>query len=178
MVMFCSSRQEAWIWFSYHRKRGMCVFVYVCVYAYVCVYVCVGGRGVFMVIVSWGKGWIYVLKKSFPLMKNISPGSFQRKVKRIKVKWSGGLQSMGSQRVGHDWATSLFTCSVRNLYLSGIVCSAPEECSLNQLVSHLLKLQVNVLVSLLTIYLEMSVMILDPKETSSIWKTKFLRRLS
>ena len=28
----------------------------VCVYACVCVYVCVGGGGVFIVIVSWGKG--------------------------------------------------------------------------------------------------------------------------
>ena len=29
-----------------------------------------------------------------------------------KLPWTeepGGLQSMGSQRVGHDWATSLFT---------------------------------------------------------------------
>ena len=58
------------------------------------------------------------------------------------------------------------------------MCSAPEECSLNQLASHLLKLQVSLSVSLLTSYLEMSVMILDPEETSSIWKTKFLRRLS
>ena len=90
----------------------------------------------------------------------------------------GGLQSMGLQRVGHDWATSLSTCSVRNLYVCGIMCSAPEECSLNQLASRLLKPQVSLSVSLLTSYLEMSVMILDPKETSSIWKTKLLRRLS
>ena len=70
------------------EERNVCL--YVCVYACVCVYVCVGGGGVFIVIVSWGKGWVYVLKKSFPLMKSISPESFQRKVKRKKVKWSGG----------------------------------------------------------------------------------------
>ena len=45
-----------------------------------------------------------------------------------KIPWTeepGRLQSMGSQRVGHDWATSLslkdvgippFTCLLRNLY--------------------------------------------------------------
>ena len=40
-----------------------------------------------------------------------------------KISWTeepGGLQSMGSQRVGHNWATNTYLLTLNNKYLSEI----------------------------------------------------------
>ena len=65
-----------------HRYQGTIVYIYI----YVCVCVCV---------------CVYMLEKAMATHSSTLAW---------KIPWTeelGGLQSMGSQRVGHDWATSL-----------------------------------------------------------------------
>ena len=51
----------------------------------------------------WSQGW------ENPLEKEMATHSSTLAWKIPWTEESGGLQSMESQRVGHDWATSLFT---------------------------------------------------------------------
>ena len=53
--------------------------------------------------------WVQSLGQKDPLEKDLAPHS---SILAWRIPWTeelGGLQSMGSQRVGHDWATFNFT---------------------------------------------------------------------
>ena len=55
------------------------------------------------------ESWVWPLGREDPLEKEMATHS---SILAWRIPWAeepGGLQSMGLQRVGHDWATSLFT---------------------------------------------------------------------
>ena len=57
------------------------------------------------------KTWVRSLGQEDPLEKEIATHSC---ILTWRIPWtqeSGGLQSMGSQRVGHDWMTNTYTIS-------------------------------------------------------------------
>ena len=62
-----------------------------------------------------------------PLEKEIAPHSGTL---ACRIPWReepGRLQSMGSQRVGHDWATSLHTLTYTGLYVNCISIKLQEK---------------------------------------------------
>ena len=53
--------------------------------------------------------WVWFLGQEDPLKKGMATHS---RILAWRISWTeepGGLQSMRSQRVGHDWATNIFT---------------------------------------------------------------------
>ena len=57
--------------------------------------------------------WVWSLGQEDPLEKEMATHS---SILAWKILWSeepGGLQSMGLQRVGHDWATSHYSYVVK-----------------------------------------------------------------
>ena len=53
--------------------------------------------------------WVQSLGQKDPLEKEIATHS---SILAWRIRWTeepGGLQSVGSERVGHDWATNIFT---------------------------------------------------------------------
>ena len=59
--------------------------------------------------------WVRSLGQDDPLEKEMATHSSTLVWKIPWMEETGRLQSMGSQRVGHDWATSLYLL-LRNLY--------------------------------------------------------------
>ena len=60
--------------------------------------------------------WVRSLGREDPLEKEVAPHSSTLAWRIPWMEEPGGLQSMRSQRVGHDWATSLhFTSEVQSL---------------------------------------------------------------
>ena len=53
--------------------------------------------------------WIQSLGGEEPLEKGMATHSSILALEIPPAEESGGLQSMGSQRVGHDWTTNTFT---------------------------------------------------------------------
>ena len=56
------------------------------------------------------KTWVQSLGGEDPLEKKMATHS---SVLAWRIPWTddpGGLQSMGSQRVGHDWVTNIYMC--------------------------------------------------------------------
>ena len=101
---FCSFIMENWSLWSY---MYMCVYVCVCVCIYVYIYTHIGfpvdsdGKNILPAMQeTWTRslGWEDPLEGSMATHSSIVAG---------KIPWTeepGGLQSMGLQRVGHDWA--------------------------------------------------------------------------
>ena len=58
---------------------------------------------------SMQETWVWSLGGEDPLEKEMTTHSGILAWKTPWMEKPGGLQSMGSQRVGHDWVTSLFT---------------------------------------------------------------------
>ena len=69
--------------------------------------------------------WVLSLGWESPLGKDMTTHSSTLAWKGLWMEEPGRLQSMGSQRVGHDWATPLVHCKVSN-YLK--TCSASPCC--------------------------------------------------
>ena len=66
---------------------------------------------------AWSLGWDDPLEKGMVTHSSILSW---------RISWTeepSGLQSMGLQRVGHDWATNIFTLEKQRL--------ASKECSIN-----------------------------------------------
>ena len=78
----------------------------------------------------WSLAWVRSLGWEDPLEKEMATHS---STLTWKIPWTeepGRLQSMGSQRVGHDWATSL-SLSLSQYYLGFPYGSAGEESACN-----------------------------------------------
>ena len=74
--------------------------------------------------------WVWSLIWEDPLEKEMATHS---SILAWRIPWTeepGGLQSTGSQRVGHDWATSLslslFTFPLCNIFLYAYINNAPK----------------------------------------------------
>ena len=90
--------------------------------------------------------WVRSLSQEDPLEKEIATHS---SIRAWRIPWMeepGGLQSMGSQRVGHDWVTSLhfhFLCQrsaafiYMDLFLSSLFCSINYLCIFLVILSYL-----------------------------------------
>ena len=66
------------------------------------------------------EAWVQSLGWEDPLDKEMATHS---SILAWKISWTeepGGLQSMGSQRVGHNWATNTYLLTLNNKYLSEI----------------------------------------------------------
>ena len=94
------------------EKKRICVCVYVCVCVCVCVCVYVYSFPCSSVgkesACSAGDPWVRSLGWEDPLKKEMATHS---SILASKISWTeepGGLQSMGSQRVGHNWATNTY----------------------------------------------------------------------
>ena len=64
---------------------------------------------VYWVLSTYFSSFQYIQKAK---SSSISPTSPNKKVLLVRIPWTeepGGLQSMGSQRVRHNWATNTFT---------------------------------------------------------------------
>ena len=64
--------------------------------------------------------WVWSLGLEDPLKKGVAT---HYSILAWRMPWTeepGGLQSMGSQRVGHDWATNTTTTTVWSLALSSL----------------------------------------------------------
>ena len=60
--------------------------------------------------------WVWYLVKKIPLEKGMVT---QLNILSWRIPWTeepGGLQSMGSQSVGHDWVTNIFTFQIFNTW--------------------------------------------------------------
>ena len=86
-----SEQTKLQIWNPWIRVDCVCIYVYI--YTYICVYE-----------YTHTHTHIYI-----PLEKAMATHSSTLAWKSPWTEEPGRLQSMGSQRVGHDWATSLFT---------------------------------------------------------------------
>ena len=67
--------------------------------------------------------WVRSLGRENPLEKEMVTHS---SILAWRIPWteeSGGLQSMGSQRVGHDWATSLHKLKQKNVAVNNVFIS-------------------------------------------------------
>ena len=63
------------------------------------------------------KTWVWSLVQEDPLEKEMATQSSTLAWKILWTEKPSRLQSMGSQRVGHDWATSLcYVCTISVLY--------------------------------------------------------------
>ena len=88
---------------------ALSIFVCVCIYICVCVCVCVCVHMyIYMYVAAMWDTWVWSLGWEGPLEKDMETHS---STLAWKISWAGEpgrLQLMGSQRVGHDWAISLF----------------------------------------------------------------------
>ena len=62
--------------------------------------------------------WVWSLGREDPLEKEMAPHSSTLAWRIPWMEEPGGLQSTGSQRVGHDWATSLSLSVPKNIQIS------------------------------------------------------------
>ena len=59
--------------------------------------------------------WVQSLGQENPLEKEMATHSSILAWRIPQTEEPGGLQSMGSQRIGHDWATTTFTFTCPNI---------------------------------------------------------------
>ena len=71
--------------------------------------------------------WVQFLGQEYPLEKEMATDSNTLAWKIPQMEEPGGLQPMGSQRVGHDWATSLALQAMSNYYNTLKVLWPPDE---------------------------------------------------
>ena len=105
----------------------ICVYTYICVCIYVYIYICVCISTFCKTIPKlvahmvknllavqetrvWSQGWEHPLEKEMATHSSI----FGQRIPRTEE--SGGLQSMGSQRVGHNWAFSYLSWGTCGFY--------------------------------------------------------------
>ena len=95
---------------GYFYVSMMCMCVNICIFVYACIYICIWASLVaqrLKCLPGMQETWVPSLGWEDPLEKEMATHS-STLVWRIPWREEPGrLQSMGSQSVGHDWATSL-----------------------------------------------------------------------
>ena len=91
-------------------------------YTYICIYKASLVAQLVKSLPAIQETWVQSLGREDPLKKEMATHS---SILACRIPWTeepGGLQSIGSQRVGHNWGTSTHTCmyvSILNIVPSG-----------------------------------------------------------
>ena len=130
---------------SYKEKKLFFLFLYFCIYMKRWIFTKLTVITVNAIIMLYTLTWAslvaqrlkrlpgmretraWSLGREDPLEKEIAPHS---STLACRIPWReepGRLQSMGSQRVGHDWATSLHTLTYTGLYVNCISIKLQEK---------------------------------------------------